>query len=211
MAGVFAALASRGAPLLRGLPGVSSLIGRFGGGAGTTAAGTALRGVGGAYRNLAGFGLPGVAGTAARGFTSFSLGTAALGAAKNLLGGGGGGPFEPAGFQAAGLQQFGDGQGMLQGILAAQGGMITKVWQPTDTSPIFAKLDFPGSNRRSKIIFQRRDGTIGTYTPQRMIVLSRNPRVRDLAKAAKRIDSLTSAVVKLPVQTRRSKKRMTGK
>lgn len=106
--------------------------------------------------------------------------------------------------------QGGD-QGMLSGILAAQGGMITKVWQPTETSPIFAKLDFPGSNRRSKIIFQRRDGTIGTYTPQKMIVLSRNPRVRDLARATKRIDALTQSVVKMPVQTRRSKKRMTGK
>jgi hypothetical protein len=88
--------------------------------------------------------------------------------------------------------------------------MITKVWQPTETSPVFAKLDFPGSNRRSKIIYQRRDGTIGTYTPQKMIVLSRNPRVRDLAKAAKRIDNLTKSVIKVPVQTRRSKKRMSG-
>jgi hypothetical protein len=99
---------------------------------------------------------------------------------------------------------------MLAGILAAQGGMITKVWQPTETSPVFAKLDFPGSNRRSKIIFQRRDGTIGTYTPQKMIVLSRNPRIKDLAKAATRIDKLTQSAVKIPRQTKRSKKRMTG-
>lgn len=206
MAGVFAQLAARGAPFLSRLPGVGGLASRFGG----ASAGTVLRTAGSQVRNLAGFGLPGPAGTAARAFTSFSLGTAALGAGKNLLGGGGG-QFEPAGFQFQGKDGFADGMGgNLQAILAAQGGMITKVWQPTETSPVFAKLDFPGSNRRSKIIYQRRDGTIGTYTPQKMIVLSRNPRVRDLAKAAKRIDNLTKSVIKVPVQTRRSKKRMSG-
>lgn len=205
--GAFTQLAARLGPIASRIPGVGGLLGR---GASVPATGQALRMIGGQVRNVAGLGLPGIAGTAARAFTGFSVGTAALGL---LPGGGGGGGSIGDQAQLANLQAFA-GQGdpaMLQGILAAQGGMITKVWQPTPQSPVFAKLDFPGSNRRSKIIFQRIDGTIGTYTPQRMIVLSRNPRVRDLAKAAKRIDSLTQSVVKVPVQTRRSKKRMTGK
>jgi hypothetical protein len=186
---------------------MGGLASRFGGG---TAAGTVLRTAGSQVRNIAGFGLPGPAGSAARAFTAFTLGTSGLGAARGFLGGGQGGGPDVAGSQLAQSAFGGDDQGMLAGILAAQGGMITKVWQPTPQSPVFAKLDFPGSNRRSKIIYRRVDGTIGTYTPQKMIVLSRNPRVRDLAKAAKRIDNLTKSVIKVPVQTRRSKKRMTG-
>lgn len=211
MAGVFAQLAARGAGFASRLPVVGGVLSR---GLGSTPLGTqagqALRTSGGVIRNVAGLGLPGPAGTAARAFTGFTLGTSALGAGQRLLGGGSQeGPALPPGFAGGGVFG-GDNEGMLAGILAAQGGMITKVWQPTPTSPVFAKLDYPGSKRRSKILFQRRDGTIGTYTPQKMIVLSRNPRVKDLARAAKRIDKLTQSAVQMPKQTSRSKKRMSG-
>jgi len=208
--GAFGALAARGLSLLPRIPGIGGTLSRA---AGTPAAGQALRQLGGAARSVTGLGLPGIAGTAARSFGAFSLGTAALGAGTRLLGGGGG-RRDVTTAQDLGAAVMpgleGGGGDMLTAILAAQGGMITKVWQPTPQSPIFAKLDFPGSNRRSKIIYQRIDGTIGSYTPQRMIVLSRNPRVKDLKRAATRIDALTKSVVKAPVQTRRAKKRMTG-
>ena len=104
--------------------------------------------------------------------------------------------------------QGGGGGGQIETVLASQGGVITRVWQPHAAGPVFARLDFPGSNRRTKIIVQRLDGTLKTYTPARHIVVSRNPRIRNLTRAATRLDKLTAGLVKAPRQTKRAKDRV---
>jgi len=212
---VTAALAGLGrlaAPLAGRLPGIGgSLRGLLGGGG----VGAATGALGGAARSIAGLGLPGPAGSAARAFGAFTLGSAALGAGTRVLGGGGDSPapgreLMGGAFASAGAQLGAGGGDLLTQMLASQGGIITRIWEANGTP--FARLDYPGSSRRSKILFQRRDGSIGSYVPQRMIVLSRNPRAKDLAKAAKRIDRLTRSVVKAPKQTRAAADRMeTGK
>jgi len=181
-----------------------SLRGIVGGASGATALQTA----GGVVRNVAGFGLPGVAGTAARGFTAFTLGSGLLGASGRLLGGGSGdsGGRELMGGAFATGAQGGQSGDLLGQMLAQQGGIITRVWEANGVP--FARLDYPGSSRRSRILYQRRDGSIGSYVPQRMIVLSRNPRVKDLSRAAKRIDKLTQSVVKAPRLTKKARDRM---
>lgn len=177
-------------PFARQIPGLGGLLTRLGG---APAAGTALRSAGNVARNVAGFGLPGPAGSAARAFGAFTLGTAGLNAITGALSGGGGGGSVGDMAQAAQLQQLQGvgGQADINSMIAMGGGVITKVWQPWAGSPVFARVDYPGSRRRTRIVYQRLDGSIGTYVPKRHLVISSNPRVKDLVKADRRLTTMT--------------------
>jgi len=91
------------------------------------------------------------------------------------------------------------------GVLAGIGGVVTKAWQPHEKSGMFYRVDFPGTRRKARIIILKTDGSIKTYTPPSHIVISRNPGVRELSRAAKRLDKLTRGLVKAPTQTKKAK------
>ena len=94
-------------------------------------------------------------------------------------------------------------------VIQMEGGVITKSWQPNPgRPPTFYRIDYPGSRRRTRILVQRKDGTFRSYVPQRHLVITRDPKVRDLARAAKKLDKLTAAIVKIPKQTKRAKDRV---
>lgn len=113
--------------------------------------------------------------------------------------------------------RFGNGNGTGPGtitggsasdVLKMIGGVVTKVWTPFEGAPTFHRIDFPGTNRRTKIAVVRNDGTIKTYTPPRHIVVSRDPGIRTLTRAAKKLDTLTKRLVKAPTQTKNAKARV---
>jgi len=81
----------------------------------------------------------------------------------------------------------------VQAALANLGGVITRVWQPHEASPVFARIDFPGTSRRPKIIVALLNGGIKTYTPPRHVVVSKNPRVKNLVMAEKRLRNQTKS------------------
>lgn len=81
---------------------------------------------------------------------------------------------------------------------------IVKVWttNPSTGFPAFARL------ADGRIVVTRADGSLKSYRPRKPIVLSTNPRVRDLARAARTVDRLTAAAVKTRVQSKRAKARL---
>lgn len=91
------------------------------------------------------------------------------------------------------------------GVLAGIGGVVTKAWKPHEASGMFYRIDFPGTRRKARIVILKMDGTIKTYTPASHIVISRDPGVKTLARAAKKLDKLTRGIVRAPVQTRKAK------
>lgn len=118
-------------------------------------------------------------------------------------GGGGGGPIA--------IRPGGGGvpvPSQVAGVLAGIGGVVTKAWRPHEASGMFYRIDFPGTRRKARIVILKMDGTIKTYTPASHIVISRNPGVRTLARATKKLDKLTRGLIRAPVQTRRAKEVM---
>jgi len=95
------------------------------------------------------------------------------------------------------------GGGRLPGVggMLPAGTTIVKVW--TTGTANFAKL------ADGRIAAQRKDGSIKVYRPQKMIVLSRNPRVGTLLRADKRFSRLTGGLRKVVNRgvTRRRKKK----
>jgi hypothetical protein len=194
---------ARLAPFISRIPGASSL---YGGGSQTIAPG--FRAIGKTVHNLSGFGLPGPAGTAARAFTSFSLGTAALGGAKGLLSGGGQGQFEGQTFPLAAAQQGYQGGGMTSQAIApgvvVPKDIIVKTWttNPALGYPVF------GITADGRGVVQKKDGQIKYFRFAKNIVIPRNPRVRNLVRATNRLDKLTAGLVKAPVKMKRAKARV---
>jgi len=81
-------------------------------------------------------------------------------------------------------------------------GMVTKVWVANGT-PFGMLADGRG-------VVQKRDGRIKIFRYPKHIVLSRNPRIRDLVKATTQIDRLTKKLIKAPAQAKRAKDRVKG-
>jgi len=79
-----------------------------------------------------------------------------------------------------------------------RGYMVASFWT-TGTAMFFQTTD-------RKIIATRGDGTMKVYTPQRHLVLSRNPRVRSLARAKSRLDRLMKVLPSRSGHRRKAKK-----
>lgn len=81
---------------------------------------------------------------------------------------------------------------------------IVKVWttNPAVGYPRFGKL------ADGRGVVQKIDGSIKTFRFPKHIVVSRNPRIRSLSRAAKRLDKLTAGLMKAPAQAKRAATRM---
>jgi len=81
---------------------------------------------------------------------------------------------------------------------------IVKVWttNPAVGYPRFGKL------ADGRGVVQKIDGSIKTFRFPKHIVVSRNPRIRSLSRAAKRLDKLTAGLMKAPAQAKRAAARM---
>jgi len=94
-----------------------------------------------------------------------------------------------------GQQMAHRGAGKAMGQLPGVGGQlpskdtVVKVWT-TGTANFARLLD-------GRIAVQKKDGTIKTYRPQKHIVIPRNPRVRTLMRADKRLERLTKGLRKV--------------
>ena len=115
-----------------------------------------------------------------------------------------------AGFEVGGnlLGRDGGGGGLVGGPLSElQPGMIFptgevvgKVWSTNGQFPNMAQtLD------GKKGIALRNDGTVRIFRYQKHIVVSRNPRARDVARASKRLDRLMSGLVKTGTTSKRAR------
>jgi len=114
-------------------------------------------------------------------------------------------------------QPFGNipsGAGQFRPIVPGQipipaGGVITRSWQTTPgRPPTFYRIDFPGTNKRAKIVVAKTNGTIKTYTPARHIVIPRNlgKSVRSLLRADAITDKLVTSVGRRAGLTQKRKK-----
>lgn len=74
---------------------------------------------------------------------------------------------------------------------------IVKVWFANNT-PFARLLD-------GRIAVQRADGTIKTYRPQKMIVISRNPKIGSLLRGHRRTSQLLNKIAKQSGMVRRKK------
>jgi len=72
---------------------------------------------------------------------------------------------------------------------------IVRTWTSNGTP--FAKL------LDGRIAVQRRDGSIKVYRPQKMIVISRNPKIGSLLRGHKRTSQLLSKIAKQAGMVRR--------
>jgi len=85
-----------------------------------------------------------------------------------------------------------------RGMQLPAGNTIVKVWYANGTP--FAKL------LDGRIAVQKGDGTIKTYRPQKMIVISRNPKIGSLLRGHRRTSRLLNKIAKQSGMTRRKGK-----
>jgi len=121
----------------------------------------------------------------------------------------GGGAFALGGEALSGLFGGGDDGGttavrgpieeLKPGMVLPDGTVIGKVWSTDGGVPNMAT-----SWDRKKGIAMRRDGTVKVFRYQKHLVISRNPRVRTINRAAKRVDSLTKSLVKTRTAAKRA-------
>lgn len=97
----------------------------------------------------------------------------------------------------------GGGTGLQVGAQLPHKDTIVKTWS-TGTANFARLADGRG-------VAQRKDGSLRTFRYPKHIVVSRNPRMRSLTRAAKKLDKLTQRVVAAPRQTKRAADRMKGK
>ena len=164
----------------RGLSLLGQLLGR-----GQSIARTAGGPLGGAFRQLPAPVRRGVS----IGAQGLGLG-AGFEVGGNLLGGGGGG---------GGMVQ-GPLSEISPGMIFPTGEVIGKVWSTNGQFNNMAQtLD------GKKGVALRNDGTVRIFRYQKHLVISRNPRARDVARASKRLDRLMSGLVKSGTTSRRAK------
>ena len=114
-----------------------------------------------------------------------------------------GGDIPIQGFGGGGRGAFGGGAG---GLGIPQPGdqfgttFVLRTWttNPATGFPIFAKL------ADGRIVVTKKDGSLKTYRPKKPIVISTNPRIRQVARAARTLDRATASMIKVRKQTQRA-------
>jgi len=133
---------------------------------------------------------------------------------------GGGNRFTSRGGRGAvpglGSRGFGGGRGSGSGVMsggtnrgrvqrARQVGSVRPIGGPRDLSQLPAPVAYTWNTKTAifyrlvdgRISVFKKDGTLKTYWPQKHIVISRNPGVRDLMRADKRLDKLVAGLAKV--------------
>ncbi len=86
------------------------------------------------------------------------------------------------------------------GMIFPTGEVLGKVWS---TNGQFNNMAMTMDGKKG--IALRNDGTVRIFRYQKHIVVSRNPRARDVARASKRLDRLMSGLVKTGTTSKRAK------
>lgn len=97
-------------------------------------------------------------------------------------------------------------QELTVGMILPDGFVVGKVWSTNrDFNNMGQSLD------GKKGIALRTNGTVRIFTYPKHIVVSRNPRVGSLSRAARRLDTMTNRLIKSRPAAKRAGERMKGK